>query len=110
MSGRAAKPSDREEEQANGLLDKSVQDHLGQKLRAAYNELADKPKYLGDPALPAKFDQQLLRMEMTIRTHEEGVQAVKGALADPNPAHEQGVEAVRLALTELRENPADKRS
>ena len=58
------------------------------------------PKYLGDPALPAKFDQQLLRMEMTIRTHEEGVQAVKGALADPNPAHEQGVEAVRLALTE----------
>lgn len=98
MSGRTAKVDDRDEEQTKGLLDKSVQDHLGQKLRAAYNELADKPKYLGDPALPPEFDQQLLRMEMTIRTHEEGVEAVKDALADPDPVHEQGIEAVRMAL------------
>ena len=98
MSGTAAKVDDRDERQAKVLLDRSVQDHLGQKLRAAYNELAGKPKYLGDPALPPEFDQQLLRMEMTLRTHEEGIDAVKEALADPDPVHEQGLEAVRMAL------------
>jgi hypothetical protein len=98
MSGSAAKVDDRNEQQPKVLLDRSVQDHLGQKLRAAYNELAGKPRYLGDPALPPEFDQQLLRMEMTLRTHEEGVEAVKEALAEPDPVHEQGLEAVRAAL------------
>jgi hypothetical protein len=98
MSGAAAKVDDRDERQTKVLLDRSVQDHLGQKLRAAYNELAGKPKYLGDPALPPEFDQQLLRMEMTLRTHQEGVEAVKEALAEPDPVHEQGLEAVRAAL------------
>jgi hypothetical protein len=98
MSGSAAKADDRDEQQTKVLLDRSVQDHLGQKLRAAYNELAGKPKYLGDPALPPEFDQQLLRMEMMLRTHEEGIEAVKEALAEPDPVHEQGLEAVRMAL------------
>jgi hypothetical protein len=89
---------DRPRSASKALLDKSVQDHLGQKLRAAYNEVAEKPKYLGDPALPPGMEDQLLQMETRFRTHAEGVEAVKDAFADLAPAHIQGVEAVRTAL------------
>jgi hypothetical protein len=90
----------------SALLDKSVQDHLGQKLRASYNEVAEKPKYLGDPTLPPSMEDQLLQMETSSRTHAEGVEAVKDAFADLAPAHIQGVEAVRTALASSEETGA----
>ena len=39
------------------VLDQAVQDHLGQKLRAAYAEAGGKPTYLGDRAYD--FAEQL---------------------------------------------------
>jgi hypothetical protein len=84
--------------QPPGALDRSVQDFLGRKLRAAYNEVAEKPAYLGDPALPPEFEHQLVRIEATIRTHEGGVNAVREALDVTDPAHEQGIATVTKAL------------
>jgi hypothetical protein len=80
------------------VLDKVVQDHLGQKLRAAYAETADKPAYLGDPALPPALEDKLLELEKAEEVHEKGVEAVKDALGEKELAHEKGVEAVRNAL------------
>jgi hypothetical protein len=79
-------------------LDKTVQDHLGQKLRAAYAETEGKPAYLGDPALPPEFEDKVLAIERSAEVHDKGVEAVKEALGVTEPAHEKGVEAVRDAL------------
>ena len=79
-------------------LDQTVQDHLGQKLRAAYAETEDRPAYLGDPALPAAFEHKLVALERSEEVHDKGVEAVKEALGVRDPAHEKGVEAVRDAL------------
>lgn len=68
-------------------LPHSVQEHLGRMLRADYYELADKPRYLGDPALPLEFDPYLYRLEQkeralrVMRVREQGTQAVAEALA-----------------------------
>ena len=105
MSEKINYVAGREAEESPSLLDKSLQEHLGQKLRAAYNEVADRPAYLGDPALPPEFEHQLLRMETTIRTHVEGVEAVRDALAIPESVHEGGVEAVRSALAVPKLSP-----
>jgi hypothetical protein len=79
-------------------LDKAVQDHLGQKLRAAYAESEDKPAYLGDPALPPELEHKLLEVERSAEVHEKGIEAVRDALGVPDPARERGMEAVREAL------------
>jgi hypothetical protein len=69
-------------------LPRSVQEHLGQKLRADYYERGDKPKYLGDPALPIEFDPYLYRLEQKerasriMRIREHGATAVAAALSD----------------------------
>ena len=69
-------------------LPRSVQEHLGQKLRADYYERGDKPKYLGDPALPIEFDPYLYRLEQKeratriMRIREHGASAVAAALSD----------------------------
>ncbi|WP_246388798.1 hypothetical protein [Microvirga mediterraneensis] len=68
-------------------LPHSVQEHLGRLLRADYYERADKPRYLGDPALPLEFDPYLYRLEQKeralriMRVREQGTQAVAEALA-----------------------------
>jgi hypothetical protein len=80
------------------VLDQAVQDHLGQKLRAAYAEAGGKPTYLGDRALPPELEHKLLEVEKSAEVHEKGVEAVKEALGVPDPARERGVEAVREAL------------
>jgi len=77
-----------------------VQDHLGQKLRAAFAESEDKPAYLGDPALPPELEHKLLEVERAAEVHEKGIEAVKDALGVPDPGREHGVEAVREALGE----------
>lgn len=69
-------------------LPRSVQEHLGQKLRAEYYEHGDRPKYLGDSALPLEFDPYLYRLEQKerasrlMRVREHGARAVADALSD----------------------------
>jgi hypothetical protein len=69
------------------LLPHSVQEHLGRMLRADYYERSEKPRYLGDPALPLEFDPYLYRLEQRDRTvrvkriREQGTQAVAAALS-----------------------------
>ncbi|GJE04351.1 hypothetical protein [Methylobacterium isbiliense] len=59
-----------------------VRDHLAQQLRATYNAQAEKPDYLGDPALPSAFDPQLRRLERRLKAQEAGAEAVEAALRD----------------------------
>jgi hypothetical protein len=67
-------------------LPADVQDHLGQLLRAEYYERSDKPRFLGDPALPHEFDPYLQRLDQNeralraARIGEQGKQAVAAAL------------------------------
>lgn len=69
-------------------LPRSVQDHLGRELRAHCFEREDRPKYLGDPALPLEFDPYLYRPEQKerasriVRIREQGTLAVADALSD----------------------------
>jgi hypothetical protein len=86
------------EQPVAAVLDKTVQDHLGQKLRAAYAEGEDKPAYLGDPALPPTLEHKLLELEKSEEVHEKGVEAVKDALGVTERARQKGVEAVSDAL------------
>jgi hypothetical protein len=69
-------------------LPANIQDHLGQLLRAEYYERGDKPRFLGDPALPLEFDPYLQRLnqkERALRASmigEQGRQAVAAALLE----------------------------
>lgn len=69
-------------------LPHSVQEHLGWGLRAEYFQRGDRPKYLGDTALPLEFDSHLYRLEESeraaklARIQEQGVLAVANALSD----------------------------
>lgn len=69
-------------------LPRTVQEHLGQKLRALLYELSDKPKYLGDPNVPLEFDALLNRiedkerMQRKLRIEQLGERAVAAALSD----------------------------
>ena len=69
-------------------LPRSVQEHLGRTLRADYYLRGDKPKYLGDTALPVEFDPYLYRLEQKerasriMRIREHGTTAVATALSD----------------------------
>lgn len=81
-------PAEPGDEPHSGGLDRSTQDFLGQRLRVAFNETGPKPAYLGDPAIPAEFEHQLLRLEGRIEVHEKGVDAVRKALDDIDPLEE----------------------
>ena len=75
-------------ESGSGLA-RPLQEHLAQKLRSAYHELADKPAFLGDPAVPAEFEYHLQRLEAVEKVrHEEKV-------------HNRAVEAVKTALEDI---------
>jgi hypothetical protein len=69
-------------------LPRSVQEHLGQQMRADYYERGDKPQYLGDSALPLEFDPYLYRLDQKERAlrilhiQEHGTKAVADALSD----------------------------
>ena len=70
------------------VLPRPLQEHLAQKLRSAYHELAQKPAFLGDPAVPAEFEYHLQKLEAvekvrhTEKVHNQAVEAVKAALED----------------------------
>jgi hypothetical protein len=69
-------------------LPRPVQEHLARQLRAEYHRTEDKPAFLGDPAVPAAFDEHLLRLEAKEREiiGERGLEAVEAALLDPSGA------------------------
>ena len=72
-------------------LSTNIQDHLGQLLRAEYYERGDKPRFLGDPALPLEFDPYLQRLDQKERALKasmigtQGHRAVAAALLGSNP-------------------------
>ena len=61
-------------------LPEPVRDHLGQQLRTVFTTGETVPDYLGDPAAPEAFAPQLKRLEVRLKTHEEGTGAVEHAL------------------------------
>lgn len=61
-------------------LDKTTQELIGQKLRSAYNAIADKPAYLGDPMLTPEMENQIHKLGTVIRAHKTGIEAVEEAL------------------------------
>jgi hypothetical protein len=76
-------------------LPRPLQEHLAQKLRSAYQELGDKPAFLGDPAIPVEFEHHLQRLEAAEKArHVEKV-------------HNQAVEAVKTALEDIVSRPLD---
>jgi hypothetical protein len=71
-------------------LPKPIQEHLGRQLRSTYNAEADRPAFLGDPAIPPQFERLIRRIEIGEKVHEFGVEAVRQALqADPIVTHTQ---------------------
>jgi hypothetical protein len=78
MSDEPTDKADRSPESPG--LDKTIQESIGQKLRSAYNQIADKPAYLGDPVLPPAMEDQITRLGTKIRANEQGVAAVADAL------------------------------
>ena len=76
-------------------LARPLQDHLAQQLRSTYQTLAEKPAFLGDPAVPAEFEQHLQRLEAV----ERGRQREK--------IRTKGVEAVKTALEGIIPGPLD---
>ena len=67
---------------ANPGLAPPLQEHLGRQLRTAYHAMAEKPAYLGDPAIPPEFDRYVQRLEARERIRNRGVEAVKAALQE----------------------------
>jgi hypothetical protein len=63
-------------------LARPVQEHLGRELRTAYHAMADKPAFLGDPALPVHVERHLQRIEAREKAHDRGVKAVESALQE----------------------------
>lgn len=61
-------------------LPETVRDHLGRELRTTYAASAEKPQYLGDPAIPPELSAQVMRLEGRLKAHEQGTEAVKDAL------------------------------
>jgi hypothetical protein len=64
------------------VLSKEVQEHIGQQLRTEYDIVAEKPTFLGDPAIPEQFDWHLARLETRERAHTEAIEAVEKALEE----------------------------
>lgn len=65
---------------SKAALSEPVRDHLGQQLRTVFTTSEGVPQYLGDPVVPDEFEPQLKRLEVRMKTHEEGTQAVAQAL------------------------------
>ncbi|KQP61527.1 MULTISPECIES: hypothetical protein [unclassified Methylobacterium] len=63
-----------------GALPEPVRDHLGQQLRSVFTTGDGVPDYLGDPVVPEEFEPQIKRLEVRLKTHEEGTEAVAQAL------------------------------
>jgi hypothetical protein len=61
-------------------LPRDIREHLGRQLRSAYNADAEKPAYLGDPAVPPHFERLIRRIEVSEKVREIGVEAVRQAL------------------------------
>jgi hypothetical protein len=61
-------------------LPKNVQEHLGRQLRSTYNAKAERPTFLGDPAVPPQFERLIRRIEVSEKVREIGVEAVRQAL------------------------------
>ncbi|HEY0571876.1 MAG TPA: hypothetical protein VGD16_10125 [Enterovirga sp.] len=66
-------------------LPKDVQEHLGRQLRSAYNAKAERPAFLGDPAVPPQFERLIRRIEVSEKVREIGVEAVRQALEPGAP-------------------------
>ena len=64
----------------DAALPEPVRDHLGQQLRSVFTTEEALPQYLGDPVAPEIFEPQLKRLEVRLKTHEEGTVAVEQAL------------------------------
>src|SRR3712207_5479821 len=88
----------RADHEPGSALPRTLQEHLAQKLRSAYHELAEKPAFLGDPAIPVEFEYHLQRLEAVERVrHTEKV-------------HNQAVEAVRAALEDIIAGPLNDKA
>ncbi len=68
------------DEPGGTALPRPLQEHLAQQLRAEYQLVADKPAFLGDPAIPPEFDRHIRRLDVQEKAHERGIEAVKAAL------------------------------
>jgi hypothetical protein len=66
-----------------GGLPPDVQEHLGRRLRAVYNEEADKPGFLGDAALPGTFEAPIEHLATRDKARRAALQAVERALQGP---------------------------
>ncbi len=77
-----------DEAAGDAALPRPIQEHLARQLRAEYHRTEDKPAFLGDPAVPAVFDEHLHRLEEKEREKigERGLEAVEAALLDPSGA------------------------
>jgi hypothetical protein len=75
--GQTAPESDHDGPDA---LPRPIQEHIGRQLRSAYNADAQRPAYLGDPAVPPQFERLIRRIELGEKVHELGVAAVADAL------------------------------
>lgn len=65
---------------SKAALSEPVRDHLGQQLRTVFTTGEGVPQYLGDPVVPDEFEPQIKRLQVRMKTHEEGTQAVAQAL------------------------------
>jgi hypothetical protein len=83
-----AAPTTQGDQPVDPALPRPVQEHLARQLRAEYHRTEDKPAFLGDPAVPAAFDEHLHRLEAKEREiiGERGLEAVEAALLDPSGA------------------------
>ena len=63
-------------------LPRTVQEHLGRRLRTALHVEADKPAYLGESSVPPQFAPLVRRLEAGERGERQGYDAVKKALLD----------------------------
>jgi hypothetical protein len=79
-------------------LPRQLQEHLAQQLRTTYQTMAEKPAFLGDPAVPAEFEHHLQRLEAV----ERGRQRAR--------IRDKGVEAVRTALEDIATRPPEPKA
>ncbi|HWE20779.1 MAG TPA: hypothetical protein VG758_27000 [Hyphomicrobiaceae bacterium] len=78
---------------AGPVLEEPIREHLGRQLRTTYAAMADKPAFLGDPAVPSRFEDHVQRLEaMERERHQKEV-------------HQHGLDAVAKVLGDLRSKP-----
>lgn len=65
----------------DSALPEPVRDHLGQQLRSVFTVGTEQPQFLGEATtVPEEFEPQIKRLEVRLKTHEEGTEAVEHAL------------------------------